>query len=502
MGVPESGICINNNATVEYCSIPTGSGSPMIATTNCPAGTACAISGNGSAVCQATGVCLPGATQCLNSSTLQTCDNTGNWQNSNCPSGCSSGAGGAFCATAGTGTATGSLTYEFRPHNSAFTDWDTIQSAIAANFLVISQSNGTIIDAQLTDANGNYTVKIPASPGSTDYVIFAAIGFDTAGNIAYMVADPGFTAAGTQSISTAPPAPRAWTWSVLASDASQALGIPEASGSGAARIFDYVRYVYERSAGLYNGQGGLSVVAWLNLGTDWDCGSCFGPWSVTTSGTTFQSQVFFGGNLTDQSYWADAVTAHELGHWLMASYGLSPNEGGPHCVSVPTFPGQAWSEGWATFHSSDARGDQFYYDKQQGSMFYIDIGNRAYSSGTGAWQRPTASGGLLQLMDENEVSAMLWQIHNGSTPSIYAALASPRMTTRISQSPPLRGYTRHTWAVSNCTITGSSDTGTPAPCVADMLDALLCTGLSTSACDAATNPSVNYPFPSNAPKCQ
>jgi hypothetical protein len=56
--------------------------------------------------------------------------------------------------------------------------------------------------------------------------------------------------------------------------------------------------------------------------------------------------------------------------------------------------------------------------------------------------------------------------------------------------------------VSNCNITGSTDTGIPAPYVADMLDALVCTGLSTQACDATTNPTVNYPYPSNAPLCQ
>src|SRR5690606_34614971 len=118
-----------------------------------------------------------------------------------------------------------------------------------------------------------------------------------------------------------------------------------------------------------------------------------------------------------------AVTAHELGHWVMSTYGRSPGEGGQHILGIPSHPGLAWSEGWATWFSSVVRDSLVYYDKQGGVFFWIDLGARAYSGGQ-PWLRPEARFGLEQLMDENEVARTLLALTTeSSVEGMLAALA-------------------------------------------------------------------------------
>jgi hypothetical protein len=195
----------------------------------------------------------------------------------------------------------------------------------------------------------------------------------------------------------------------------------------------------------------------------------------------------------------------------MSSFGLASQEAGKHSIACATFPGQAWGEGWATGFSSLTRSNPVYYDKQQGTFFWFDISQRQYYDSS-LWQQPVASAGLNQLIDENEVSSMLWGLANHpaspaqTLPSnlfLFDALRSQRMTL----SPFARDYTRHTWTVSGaCTAPGYGkidvvDQGTSLPMFADFLDALRCNGLSAGAVDAVTEPSVHYPYPSGAPFC-
>jgi hypothetical protein len=183
----------------------------------------------------------------------------------------------------------------------------------------------------------------------------------------------------------------------------------------------------------------------------------------------------------------------------MAFYGTSPGEGGTHILGWPSFPGMAWSEGWATWFSSDMRQDPVYYDKQQGTFFWLNIASRAYADGR-KWYRPSPSKGLIQLLDENDVSAMLWSISNSATnanQSLYTALASTLMNT----SPFKRGYTRHLWTLTGTGYANVVDTKQSVPMLADFLDALDCAGFSRSTIDSATQPATYYPYPSGAPLC-
>jgi hypothetical protein len=320
--------------------------------------------------------------------------------------------------------------------------------------------------------------------------------------IAFAVAQPDVPDGQVDTL--APPGvnPQLWLWSIdpQTSPSGSTLLITEAIGSGAVRVFDYLRYSYAFAQAKYN-KPGKPLVVWFRMNTSWSCGACFNDTPTQFGSMQFQSQIVLPATAQDEGYWADPKTAHELGHWVMASYGRMPNEGGPHCVGVTTLPGQAWAEGWATGFSSVVRTDRVFYDKQQGTMFWIDLGARQYSGGT-AWQRPDPMAGLLQKVDENEVAATLWALNSRSdvgTDVLFAAISSQRMTS----SPFARGYTRHSWTMAAQCVRGAEhDTGESAPMLADFLDALRCTGTPGTAVDTVTNPSTYYPYPSSSPLCQ
>jgi hypothetical protein len=209
-------------------------------------------------------------------------------------------------------------------------------------------------------------------------------------------------------------------------------------------------------------------------------------------GVDFQNQIWLGGSSSDQGWWSDAVTAHELGHWAMDLFGQTPYEGGGHCGGMTTLPGQAWSEGWATWFSSDARSnDPRYYDMQDGRFFWLSLDTRTPEP----WPRPDPYGDPLQNLYENDVAAMMFALSAtyglGHGP-FDDALASSRMT----EPPYPRGYMRHEWAfdITTCTRSGVRE-AVPAmsvPCFPDFLDALVDVGVSPGTVDEATEP---YPYP-------
>jgi hypothetical protein len=273
-------------------------------------------------------------------------------------------------------------------------------------------------------------------------------------------------------------------------------------------VFDYVRYVHEATE-VVVGKPGKKLVVWMRNNTSWSCGSCMGASPSSVGSDDFDAQIWIPSEAQSQSYWSDATTSHELGHWTMSSYGTSPKEGGPHTASCPTFPGQAYSEGFATWFSSLTRGSSKFYNKASGSFFWFDIGSKTYPGGQ-VWQLPTASQGLLQMMDENEVASILWQLttqdeaplNNAANWVFFTALQAPGINKPYGV-PYGRGYYRHTWTAmgGTCGQTNVQVTGLSRPMLADYLDALVCNGVSASAVDGATNPAVNYPYPSASPIC-
>jgi hypothetical protein len=304
-------------------------------------------------------------------------------------------------------------------------------------------------------------------------------------------------AAGTHSV---------WAWSIPAASWSQSNSweIGTDNHSAVAHLYVTAKSIADAGQAVY-GSAGLPLVIWAKPGTTWDCGACF--WTgiaPVVGGVSFASNIWMGWG-DSESVWSDAVMAHEMGHWWMESYGKPPGEGGLHYLGITTYPGQAWSEGWATWLSAASRGSSVYYDKQGTTFFWFDLASQLYN-GSKAFALPLKQAGLLQLMDENVVAAMLWGLAPTPTASpsllapalagVWQALASPRMTL----PPYARNYTVHIWDVAGPGVFENVvDTNVPAPMVADFLDALLCVGgFAANAVDAVIG---DYPYNAAAPKC-
>ena len=518
-GVPLEGRC-DNAATVAVCVVPTGNAPPAPQTYACAGGQSCKIT-NGKAGCVLNpGACVAGNSECPSPTTIRNCT-AGAWDAAtSCANGCASSALGAFCLPADpTTTLSGKFQYSWKQPNTNSSDWVSDPSYVggAGGFLVLSGytvgNTTNLLDAKYTadlgDAtDGDYSVRVRSTPDATDFVTFLAAHDDGAGNLAYLVADPNFGDAADTSHSamTSGASPKVWSWSAAMKPTaggtfSGAATLPVDS-SGPANVYYWLHQVAKRSQAQY-GRLPLSLIAWVGYHAGWSCGACFADLPTNAFGGIFQSQMVIGGTTRDEAFWSDAVITHEAGHWLMASYGKSPGEGGSHMLAHATMPGMAWSEGWATFTSGVTRNNTLYVDKQGGSMFSIDFGTRNYF-GQGNWVRPTPAGGLLQRLDENEVAAQLTSLvaaNSGNAAPLYAAMAAPRAV-----SPPYkRGYTRHTWSMLNTgELSNVVDTGEPKPCLADYFDALLCGPVSFQAAtfETAIVPATYYPFPASGKLCQ
>lgn len=443
-----------------------------------------------------------GAKKCLDATHLEECP-AGTSITTTCAGQCvDSGAGAACTSAITTKTITLHVKYETRfpkPDYTGFADAASL-AAGPPNLLVVSYAGEDIVDSTQLDSTGAASIKVPVNPSGDDQIVLFAAAPDTNGGWAYVVANPGFATGGSHEL-TPLGNPSFWSWSLGSAGLSddQSIVVREANGSGALRVFDFVRYVYSLTASFQNGAPGHSLITWVSPDTAWNCGSCMWSKPITFADFTFREQMFING--PDRDYYSDAVIAHELGHWAMNSYGTSPREGGTHYQGKAYPPGMAWSEGWATWHSSTMRGSTRYFSEQDGSMSWFDIGLRQYQHEY-RWVLPSAGAGLMQLIDENQIASMLYLLSTSPSvgrQTVFKALASARMNT----SPFPRGYTTHTWDIdAHGEAVNIVDTGRSAPFIADFLDALACAGVSRSVIDAVTVPATQYPYPSASPICQ
>jgi hypothetical protein len=485
---------------------PTGDGEPRVETFPCVAGTRCVDSVAG-AICQAVDQCVDGQVECHGTRAAECVG--GRWVEEPCARGCVQNALDASCRpNLATVRYSNNLQYQMLFARPNLSDWDpTPQPEPARGFVVASFANGRVLDvvttAMANPATFNIEIVDPAVADDDDFLLAAPVRLTADGDLIYGVFDPGLSV-GSHAIDVPSEDARLWFWSWTATRIPSEAGvvIQLDGGGGAAFAFDYLRYVYDFAEGFYGRKAGTSLAFWLGMGVSWNCGACFAqvPWSGFSSNADVLNHVWLPGG-ADQGYWSGAVLAHELGHWVMKNYGASPNEGGTHVMGIPSHPGLAWSEGFATWFSSLVRNEGLYYDKQGGSFLWVDLDDRRFSSGV-PWNRPWPGGGLEQMIDENEVASMLWRLSTDeNVDGLLAALSSPRMTT----SPFLRGYTTRTWEGLNAEGYALPYTSTTAsaPHLADFLDAVVCGGVvSANAVDAVTEPASHYPYPSWAPLCR
>lgn len=500
---PTSGRCRGEHE-IELCAIATGMSRERVETYACPADALCTEE-SGRARCVLRTACPAGTTRCTEGA-LETCESE-HWSRQDCATECVETPLGAFCAAAEpTRRFDGRVQYERRLPDDTFSDWSEPTLAPARGFLVLSYHGEELVDAVLSGADdteraGTFSVRVRAALTPEDSIVVMAAGAGPGQALAYAVADPGFE----PSLGAREPgkdAERAAIWSyrfALAEVAERgALTIREQDGSPACHVFDRLRQVYTLAQDHYRPERAQSLIVWLGIGTQWSCGACT-AWSPTVVfDTEFEHQLWLDGS-SDEGYWSDPVTAHELGHYVMNAYGYPLGEGGPHYLGIPTHPGQAFSEGWATFFSSLTRADSRYFDKQGGAFFWWDLDRRAYSPRTVLWARALPWLGVLQLMDENEAAAIMWRSYQaiGGAGPVLDAIASDRMRV----APFARGYKRRIWSNPAYPDVFES-TEQPLPCLADYLDALLCLGaIDAGAVSQIVEPRMYYPYVSESPLC-
>ncbi len=404
---------------------------------------------------------------------------------------------------AATRALSGRVTYEARLPTEAQNAWAQEPVVLGAAGLTISAMRGdmvvaeTITSEQPQDA-GAFTLRLGAAADVDRLLVRAHARRGAA--LDFLVADPSLPASAAAWDMFAPkPLARAWSWEFAVSELEEdgTLQISLARGSAAAHVFALLSRTRRFAHTMIGPDALASTIVWLGLGTRFACGTCATSEPVELLGASFSHQVWLDGSRAER-YWADSVTYHEIGHALMGSLSAPQREGGPHLLGQPTHPGQAFGEGWATFFSSLMRQDPSYLDLQSDGFVRFDLSTRTYEVPARTWLRPQAGLGLEQLLDENEVAALLWGLHQTlEKPALMlAALSAPAM-----QGPSFaRGYTRRRWADPNA-IQNYQDTGEAHPYLADFLDALRCAGAPAAAFDAVLEPSAFYPYPSAEPVC-
>lgn len=505
--VPEKGECLSPTQ-MRYCAVRTCGAPAQVAIQNCDAWEECKVDDEGARCVAKAGQCPEGKTQCVDAKTLRVCKSAA-WQTTVCANGCDSDAINDHCLDATPITPfTAKIAYEVRRANSTLTDWETTTTNQPAQGLLVRVVRGNEAFATTTTAaDGTFTVNVPTTPQAGDRIVLLPVHLtaDKAA-VAFAVGRPDVPDGESPTTAAALGKPSLWSWSVDLTKvaAGGTFRISEAMGSGAVQLHQNLlaaNAVGERAFA----SAGKPVVAWLRLNTEWDCGACFLPAAAKIGDIPFAAQIWIGGDATNLPYWSNAVSMHEIGHWAMSSYSVSPGEGGSHCLNHTSYPGLSWSEGWATGFSSLVRQDPIYYDKQGGSMFWFDLGTRRYNDAfslkMAPFGRPTPEGGLLQRTDENEIGAMVYGLGTDSQVGFDAVLKGFHAIA-TKQRPYGRGYNRHMWSFSRCEPINGIDTGRSVPMVADFLDALRCGSVAAAQIDKITQPMNFYPYPSQTPICQ
>lgn len=435
-------------------------------------------------ICQEVGgdpacVCREGMSRCTSGTTAERCE-SGEWVSMSCETSCSATVAGDVCDSEelALGTLHAQVNYEKHSVDRELRNWDPdVEVVPAREFVVLSFRRAALLDAQITDAEGAFTIQVPESPEDGDVIDIVAADVNSENELGLAVADSH----------------RVWQWAFATSDIDEGedLLIEEDNGASAAHVYDLIQHARGEVSAVY-GEDPNKIVVWLNEDEVPDCGACFLDWEDDSIGLHFDHQIAFPGD-DDEEYWSDAVILHEYGHHVMSWQGIAMNEAGPHYTTYPVNPGMAWSEGWASYLSSSLRDSPLYYDKQDGDFFWLNIGARTTSDHLD-WWTIEADEGLTQLMLEFNVSRMLWLLEDqvGGRAQVWSAM---------SEVTPGRGYTARYWSNPNYPNV-YSDTGEPQSYVADFFDAVLCGDHATADdVDAVTLPDEEYPYPSDSPIC-
>jgi hypothetical protein len=150
---------------------------------------------------------------------------------------------------------------------------------------------------------------------------------------------------------------------------------------------------------------------------------------TTTFSLAANAAYILGDRTTDSDEYDDSVILHEYAHMLAAKFSRDDSNGGTHLLGDLLDPRIAWSEGWANFFSSAARGSSVYRDSKAGTNLLrfdieenVPVGDRfpGYSS------EASVHGLLWDLIDENADTADVAQFPFSSIWGAFTDLTAYR----------------------------------------------------------------------------
>lgn len=458
--VPATGVC-RDAFTLERCE---GAGEEAkVATETCAEGEICVDTEEG-ARCRALEACEVGQAYCTSAGNLRTCVQ-GSFEETVCEYGCLPLTDGAACRPQpppGTVFYEGDIRYQHRVPNESMTGWAEPEIRPAAGLFVMSLQGDAILDTAVVAEDGTYRILVPENPAPADRVVFMAFERLMGGTTVISVVDPDLPAGGHDPGSVGPESSY-WAWAI-GDLGDEIVVLTEQAGSRAIQVFQAMRQTV-RHVAAHKGLDLPDFTGWFGSGVDWTCGACF-----IDGGSVSGGHIFISGGSYDAA--TDSVLFHESGHYAFAAMGPPHTEGGTHCLGVPAPPGQALSEGHATWYAADRMKEPRVFREQQGMFFYYDLDRMRPAQ---VFTPPVASAGPLQNTNESWVSAVLWRLSKevGTSRPVHAALSAQEM-----QAPFASGYTGKVWweVDQMCRPVNPLDTQEPTPVLTDLLDAMLCGG--------------------------
>jgi hypothetical protein len=323
---------------------------------------------------------------CLDSTTLEVCEN-----GALVPTDCGAqsqicqadGAGSFECAdppVPGANTVSGKAQYEDRvPQPDGSLADIRSQPVRGATVSVVQDTGSAVLATGRTADDGTYSLSYDAPAGTMVHVLVATTS-DLASrpvkvvkkapsNVVHGLAGPSFASA------------VGVTQNLLAKES--------ASLGQAFNVFD------QMITGIDTVRARMGAASLSPIVTHWQINS--------DDGTYYNGSINLLGGPDDDDGYDDAVILHEFGHYVEAIYGKSSSPGGGHGGEAVD-PRLGWSEGFSTYFSSAARGNQFYMDSNANGGFGDDLENALVKySGTN----------MTGLMSEETVAEVLWDIGDG-----------------------------------------------------------------------------------------
>lgn len=525
--IPEAGVCEGNK--LRFCLPPAfdSACAPVLREIDCGPAATCAAGEQGGAQCKATGACKPGDSRC-SGNVVQTCRADGSgFDDVPCALGteCKAAPGKQATCEAASSEATGSHSLKgcvkFERHGMDKTG-PTGVSVDDAWYQFVAVYNGSnYVGSALTGPDGCFDTSLTEPATESTVVYIYTIDFD-ADNQPVI----GLVRNTDPSVQTHT-SNEYWHWSSLGDTkcnmapakvtpgadgkhTMETMTIPEACGSGAIRIFQWVRYAMLRTGpgtskiAATNTKKQDSVAIFWEPGVKSDCGSCFlgknnGQAVITPAPETtdhYTTLMQFSGSEGYPSHWSYSAQSQMAGLWTLSTYGRMSGEGGQHFLTKPSKPGVAFNFGWATAFAQrntsvtaddtgqTAEYDPLYIDTQAGTTFWVDISKLEASNGT--IQMPDATQGIDQPINEFVVASMIWRLWQPQAAGegayrglgdekIFQALTSPR-------------------------VTGSSNRGYETLDLIDLFDAASCTKAASNEDIDAVSKQVSFPWDAS-PTC-